>query len=162
MLGLNFDQKGQVFLEAVFVIPMIFLLFFIIVETSFIIYNWTVINFMNSNTAVIAAIQGQFTPDIRLKLAQDISNWTLGGKEYDYHISGTEMPDKPDEDTVYIYGTDSNSFIQRGSYIELNISYPGKSRLLKLEKFFKFITSREKIRLRASAIVLSEGFDEGI
>jgi Flp pilus assembly protein TadG len=160
MPGLYRDRRGQIFVEALFVVPLLFMLFIFIVETGFLMYNWAVINFYTCNCAVAAATRGQFTGDLRLRLARNISDWTVSGRSLNYDVNGTGPPAAPSEDTVYIYGTDSSTQVQRGAYINVNTNYPWHFKLFLIDSLSKFVVSEEDLRLRVNATVPSEVFFE--
>ncbi len=162
MKKLHKNQKGQAFIEALFVIPILFMLFMFIVETGFLMYNWAVLNFQNSNAAVISATQGQFTSDTRIRLAQNINDWTINSQDYNYDISGTLPPSDPDKETVYIYGTDSSTPIQRGHYINVSVNYPWNFKFLMIDSLASFVVSEQNIRLKVNATVPSEVFNESL
>lgn len=162
MQKLNKNQEGSVFIEALYVIPILFMLFIFIVETGFLIYNWAVINFYNSNAAAVSATQGQFTPEIRAKLAQNISDWTINSQGFTYDILGNGPPALPDGNTVYIYGTDYDAPVQRGSFIMVNIDYPWHFNSFMIASLTRFAISEHNIRLKANASVPSEVFYEGL
>ncbi|MFZ5648132.1 MAG: TadE/TadG family type IV pilus assembly protein [Bacillota bacterium] len=157
---LHKDRRGQIFLEALFVIPLLFMLFVFIVETGYLMYNWTVINFNTCNFAVTAATSGQFTDEIRLRLADNISKWTVSSQGYSYDIYGTALPASPADNTVYIYGTDRSTPVQRGSYISVNVNYPWRFKFFLIDSLFNYVTTENKIRINGNASVPSEVFIE--
>ena len=122
----------------------------------------SVINFYTSNTAVVAATNGQFTDEIRLRLADNISDWTVNSQGYSYDIAGTDAPGTPADDTVYVYGTDRNTPIQRGSYINVSINYPWHFKLFLIDDLSRWIVSEQQMRIKVNASVPSEVFDESL
>lgn len=157
---LHSNRRGQVFMEAMFVIPLLFILFIFIVEMGFLMYNWAVINFHTGSCAVVAATRGQFSDEVRLRLAQNISDWTINSDGYSFDVAGTEVPGAPAGDTVYIYGTDRSFQVQRGSYISVGVNYPWHFKFFIIDGLSRFAVSEEKLRLKTSASVPSEVFFE--
>ncbi|MCL6478988.1 MAG: pilus assembly protein [Peptococcaceae bacterium] len=163
MIGkIHKDGRGSVFIEAMMVIPLMFMLFTFIVETGFLMYNWAVINFYTCNTAVVAATKGQFTDEIRIRLAQNISDWTVNSQGYSYDVFGTDPPGSYAEDTVYIYGTDSSTPVQRGSYIHVNVNYPWHFKFFFIDSLSRFVAGEENLRIKVNASVPSEVFNESL
>jgi Flp pilus assembly protein TadG len=160
LLKLPGDRRGQVFVEALFVIPLLFMLFVFIVETGFLMYNWAVINFYTSTNAVAAATRGQFNDEVRLRLAQEICDWTVNSQGYSYDVAGTDPPGSPGDNTVYVYGTDRNTRVQRGSYISVNVNYPWHFRFFVIDDLSRFVVSEERLRIKTNALVPSEVFFE--
>lgn len=159
-LPLHMDWRGQVFIEALFVIPLLFMLFIFIVETGFLMYNWSVINFYTCSNAVVAAARGQFSDEVRVRLARSISDWTVNSQGYTYDVAGTDPPAAPAEKTVYIFGTDRNTPVQRGTLINVNISYPWHFKFFLIDSAARFIIREESLRLKVNATVSSEVFIE--
>ncbi|MCL6612753.1 MAG: hypothetical protein K6T66_14550 [Peptococcaceae bacterium] len=160
MFALHRDRRGQAFVESLFVVPLLFMLFIFIVETGFLMYNWAVINFYACNTAVAAATRGQFTDEIRLRLAQNISDWTVNSQGYSYDVFGTDPPANPADGTVYVYGTDRNTPVQRGSHIHVNVNYPWRFKFFLIDGLSRFAVSEEQLRIKVNASVPSEVFIE--
>ena len=159
---LHKDKRGQAFIEALFVIPLLFMLFIFIAETGFMMYNWAVLNFYTSNTAVVAATKGQFTDEIRVRLAENISQWTINSQGYSYDISETSAPGIPADNTVYVFGTDRDTPVQRGSYINVSINYPWHFKFFVIDDLSRWIVSDQQMRIKVNASVPSEVFDESL
>ncbi len=160
MFTLHRDRRGQAFVESLFVIPLLFMLFIFIVEMGFLMYNWAVINFHTCNTAVVAATRGQFTDEIRLRLAQNISDWTVNSQGYSYDVFGSDPPMSPAAGTVYIYGTDRNTPAQRGAYINVNVNYPWRFKFFVIDGLSRFVVEEGNLRLKINASAASEVFRE--
>ncbi len=160
LLTLHKNRRGQAFVESLFVIPLLFMLFIFIVEMSFLMYNWAALNFYTCNTAVVAATRGQFTDELRFRLAQNISDWTVNSRGYSYNVFGTDPPGAPADNTVYIYGTDRNTPVQRGSYIHVNVNYPWRFKFFLIDSLSRFVVGEEKLRIKVNASVPSEVFIE--
>ena len=157
---LHGNRRGQVFIESLFVIPLLFMLFIFIFETGFLMYNFAVLNFYTGSTAVTAATKGQFTDEIRLRLAQNINDWTVNSQGYSYDVSGTGPPATFADNTVYIFGTDRSASVQRGVYINVNINYPWHFKFFIIDSLSRFVINEEQMRLRVNASVPSEVFIE--
>lgn len=160
LIRLHRNRRGQAFVESLFVIPILFMLFIFIVEMGFLMYNWAVLNFYTSSTAVTAATKGQFTDEIRLRLAQNINDWTVNSQGYNYDITGTDQPGTLDNNTVYIYGTDRNTPVQRGSYINVNVNYPWHFKFFFIDSLSRFVVSEQQLQIKVNASVPSEVFIE--
>jgi len=160
LIRLHRNRRGQAFVESLFVIPLLFMLFIFIVEMGFLMYNWTVMNFYTCSTAAIAATKGQFTNEIRLRLAQNINDWTVNSRGYIYDVTGADPPATPADNTVYVYGTDRNTPIQRGSYINVNVNYPWHFRFIVIDSLSRFVVSEDRLRIKVNASVPSEVFIE--
>lgn len=160
LLKLHRHSGGQVFVEALVVIPLMFMLLVFIVETGFLMYNWAVINFNTGNCAVAAAAGGGFSDEIRLRLAENIDRWTVGSRGLSYDVAGTGPPATPSGDTVYIYGTDSSLQVQRGCYINVNVIYPWHFHTFIMDSLARFAVSEERLLIRSNALVTSEVFFE--
>ncbi|MFZ5650854.1 MAG: TadE/TadG family type IV pilus assembly protein [Bacillota bacterium] len=160
LLKLHRDRRGQAFAESLFVIPLLFMLFIFIVEIGFLMYNWAIINFYTGNIAVTAATKGQFTDEIRLRLARNINDWTVNSQGYSYDVFSTDPPLTPADGTVYIFGTDRNTPVQRGTYINVNVNYPWKFKFFIIDSLARFAVNEEKLRLKTHASVPSEVFME--
>ncbi|MCL6479783.1 MAG: pilus assembly protein [Peptococcaceae bacterium] len=162
LIKLHKSRRGQAFVESLFVIPLLFMLFIFIVEMGFLVYNWAVINFHTCNTAVVAATKGRFTDEIRLRLAQNINDWTVNSRGYSYDVTGTDPPGSYAEDTVYIYGTDRDTPVQRGSYIHVHVNYPWHFKFFLVDSLSRFAVSEENLRIKVNASVPSEVFNESL
>jgi Flp pilus assembly protein TadG len=160
LIRLHRNRRGQAFVESLFVIPLLFMLFMFIVEMGFLMYNWSMLNFYTCSTAVVAATKGQFTDEIRLRLARNIDDWTVNSQGYTYDVTGADPPATPADNTVYIYGTDRNTPVQRGSYINVNVNYPWRCKFFMVDSAARFIVSEERLRLKVNASVPSEVFME--
>ena len=158
--GFHRNRRGQAFVESLFVIPLLFMLFIFIVEMGFLMYNWSVLNFYTCSTAAVAATKGQFTDEVRIRLAQNIDDWTVNSRGYIYDVTGTDLPATPADGTVYIYGTDRNTPVQRGSYINVNVNYPWHFRFFIIDSLSRFVVSEGRLRIKVNASVPSEVFIE--
>lgn len=157
---LHGNRRGQVFVESLFVIPLLFMLFIFIFEMGFLMYNWAVLNFYTCSTAVTAATKGQFTDEIRLRLAENINHWTVNSQGYSYDITCTDPPATPADDTVYIFGTDRSTPVQRGAYVNVYINYPWHFKFFIIDNLSRFIVNEEQMRIKVNASVPSEVFIE--
>jgi len=160
LLKLHKNRRGQAFVESLFVIPLLFMLFIFIVEISFLMYNFAIINFYTGTMAINAATRGQFNDEVRLNLAQNINDWTVNSQGYSYDVFSAPPPAVPADNTVYIYGTDRSTPVQRGSYINVSVNYPWHFKFFIIDSLARFTVSEEKLRLKANASVPSEVFIE--
>jgi len=125
LIRLHRNRRGQAFVESLFVIPLLFMLFIFIVEMGFLMYNWTV-----------------------------------NSRGYIYDVTGADPPATPADNTVYVYGTDRNTPIQRGSYINVNVNYPWHFRFIVIDSLSRFVVSEDRLRIKVNASVPSEVFIE--
>ncbi|SFH33854.1 TadE-like protein [Desulfotomaculum arcticum] len=160
LLKLHRDRRGQTFIEMLFVFPLLFMLFSFIVEMGFLVYDWAVLNYQCGTTAVKAATTGQLTSTLRESLAADIISWSANGKDYTYIVDGTGPPGTKDLNTVYIYGTDENTPVQRGQYITISVDYPWHYKFFLTDALASWVVSEKDLRLKVNASVPSEVFIE--
>lgn len=160
MLKLHRDRRGQTFVEILFVFPLLFMLFSFIIEIGFLVYDWAVLNYQSGTVAVAAATTGQFTSTLRESLAADLISWSANGKNYTYNVDGTGPPGTMDSNTVYIYGTDENTPIQRGQYITISVGYPWHFKFFLIDALASWVVNESDLRLHVNAAVPSEVFIE--
>jgi len=158
--GLHRNRRGDLFVESLFVVPLLLMLFIFIVEMGFLMYNWAVLNFYTGSSAVTAAARGRFSDEIRIRLAQNINDWTINGRGYSYDVTGTDLPGTLAGSTVYIYGSDRSTPIQRGSYLNVSVNYPWRFKFFLVDGAARFIVSEGAFRLKVNASVPSEVFIE--
>ncbi len=156
------DRRGQGSVEALFVFPLLFMIFWSIVEFGFLMYDWAVISYNASTSAVTAATVGQFNDSVRLQLAQNLQNWTVNGQTFTYDAGGAASPGSFDENTVYIWGTDKDTPVQKGEYIQVYISYPIKMQLFLFDVLGSWVVSDESFRLRMDFAFPSEVYFENL
>lgn len=154
------DSRGQAAVEALFVFALKFMLFTFITEFGFLLYDWAVINYQAGTTAVSAATAGQFSNAIRLRLAQNLHDWTVNGKDYSYSVDGVSAPAAADSKTVYIYGSDENTPVQRGQYIYVGVDYPWQFKFFMIDVLASWVIDQKDLRLRVNAAFPSEVFFE--
>ncbi|HBV99339.1 MAG: hypothetical protein JL50_21630 [Peptococcaceae bacterium BICA1-7] len=154
------DQGGQTFFELLFALPFIFFMLYLSFEFGAMLYNKAIINYSSGVAAVRAATNGQFTTDIRRSQADFIENWTIGGKDYGYVVTEENGPSEPSEDTVYIYGTDSNDTIQRGSNISGYVIYPIKFKIPLFDKLGTAVVEDSPLIMKSHFDIPSEVFFE--
>jgi len=147
-------------IEFMFVFALLFMLFTFISEMGFLLYDWAVVNYQASTAAVNAATKGQFSNEIRLRLAQGIHDWSVNGKNCTYNVAGADPPGSPDGSTVYIYGTDQDTPVQRGQYISVNVDFPWRFRFFLINTLAQWVIDEKDLRLRVNAVFPSEVFIE--
>lgn len=156
------DSRGQGTIEALLVFPLLFMLFWCIVEFGFLMYDWAVISYNVSTSAVTSATVGQFNDSVRLQLAQNIQSLTSNGKSYTYNVAGTSGPATMDGNTVYIWGTDKDTRVQKGDYIRVNVSYPIKLQLFLFDALGSLVVNQENFRLNMDFAFPSEVYFESL
>ncbi|MFZ5632665.1 MAG: TadE/TadG family type IV pilus assembly protein [Bacillota bacterium] len=78
------DGRGSPSLEALFVLPVILMLFFMVVETGFIMCDWATVNYAAASAAVNAAREGKFSEGVRSGTADYLRDWTTNGRAFIY------------------------------------------------------------------------------
>lgn len=154
------NSIGSFSIEALFVLPALLMLFFFIIEMGFVMYNWAVVNHAASAAAVEAAMTGRFSADIRQTAADQIANWTSDGKTMNINSLGTSLPESVQADTIYIYGTDANTDVQRGNIIDVGVVYPFKFKTFVFDALGRWATGENQIVLKANMKAASEVFFE--
>jgi len=158
--SLHWDRRGQSSVEMLFVFPLLFMLFTFMFEMGYLLYDWTVINYHTSTIAVSSATTGQFSNTIRLRLAQNLHDWTVNGKGYTYNADSSSAPVTTDQNTVYIYGSDENTAVQRGQYIFVNVDFPWHFKFFLIDAIAGWIVNEEDMRLHVNAVFPSEVYYE--
>lgn len=157
---LYINRGGQTFFELLLALPIIFLMFYLSFEFGALLYNKAIINYSSGVAAVKAATKGQFTTDIRRGQADFIRSWTIGGKDYGYVVNEVSEPPEPSENTVYIYGTDSNETVQRGSNISGYVIYPISFRIPLLDRLGSTLSEDELLIMKSHFDIPSEVYFE--
>lgn len=158
--SLHRDRRGQSAVEMLFVFPLLFMLFTFMFEMGYLLYDWAVINYHTSTIAVSSATTGQFSNTIRLRLVQNLHDWTVNGKGYTYNADISSAPVTTDKNTVYIYGSDENTAVQRGQYIFVNVDYPWHFKFFLIDALAGWIVNEQDMRLHVNAAFPSEVFYE--
>jgi len=154
------DCRGSVSIEALFVLPLLLMLFFFIIEMGFVMYNWAVVNHAASAAAVEAAMTGRFSTDIRQAAAEHIRDWTTDGKSMSLNDLCTLPPGNVGPNTIYVYGTDANTDVQRGGIIDVGIAYPFKFRSFIFDALGRWATGDNQVVLKVNMKAASEVFFE--
>jgi len=159
-LSMRKDCRGSVSIEALFVLPVLLMLFFFIIEMGFVMYNWAVVNHAASAAAVEAAMSGRFSADIRQAAAEHIRDWTTDGKDMSMNALGTAPPGSVGPNTIYVYGTDANTDVQRGNMIEVGVMYPFRFRTFFFDTLGQWVTEENQVVLKVNMKAASEVFFE--
>jgi Flp pilus assembly protein TadG len=159
-LSIRKDCRGSVSIEALFVLPVLLMLFFFIIEMGFVMYNWAVVNHAASAAAVEAAMTGRFSADIRQATADHIRNWTTDGDSMSLNALGTAPPGSVNPNTIYVYGTDANTDVQRGGVIDVGVAYPFRFRTFFFDTLGRWVTGENQVVLRVNMKAASEVFFE--
>jgi len=154
------DCRGSVSIEALFVLPVLLMLFFFIIEMGFVMYNWAVVNHAASAAAVEAAMTGRFSTDIRQATAEHIQNWTTDGQNMGLNAMGTSPPGSVGANTIYVFGTDTNTDVQRGNKIDVGIAYPFRFRTFAFDALGRWITGENQVVLKVNMKAASEVYFE--
>lgn len=148
------DGRGSPSLEALFVLPVILMLFFMIVETGFIMYDWATVNYAAASAAVSAAREGKFSEGVRSGTADYLRDWTTNGRAFIYDETATDPYE--DSGTVVIWGTAPDQNVERNSPIVVGVVYPVKFKILLADNLWKWMVKEETITLKARSAALSE------
>lgn len=154
------NNHGSFSIEALFVLPALLMLFFFIIEMGFVMYNWAVVNHAASAAAVEAAMMGRFSADIRQSTAEHIRDWTTDGKTMNIDSLGVLPPANFNPNTIYIYGTNVGTDIQRGNIIDVGVAYPFKFKTFAFDALGRWTTGESQVVLKANMKAASEVFFE--
>jgi len=152
------DTRGLSTVELLWVLPVLFMMFLFIIESSFIMYDFAVVNYFTSTAAEKAAMEGGFNDTIRQSLQTNLRNWTSNGKTYSFDTSGTSGYYSPG--VVVVYGTDGNTQVHRGDDIEVGVVYPVRFKTFIIRGAFQWIVEQKELTLKAQAVSTSEKYFE--
>ncbi|WP_031516945.1 TadE/TadG family type IV pilus assembly protein [Desulfofalx alkaliphila] len=149
-------EKGSIYIETLMCLPIWFMIFVFIFETSLIMYDWAVINMACKKGAVNAAIEGNLSLDIRNQVSTYVRDWTTEGKNK--AISNTGTSSYYDPDTIVIYGTNATTNVQRGGEIQIGIAYPIQFKTFIVKTPANWVIEQMNISLKAKAVATSEKY----
>ncbi|MGI9951345.1 TadE/TadG family type IV pilus assembly protein [Moorellaceae bacterium AZ2] len=150
--------RGNVFVEAIITLPIFLILLFGLLEFGFLMYDWAVLNYATATTAARAAVEGKFSEDLRLDLANFVNQWTSRGSDLNFDYLA-ELP-YTSEETVVVWGTDPAVQVQRGGEIEVGVVYPVRFRTLVVEAMAGWTVQEKNLALKTRAVAASEVFYE--
>lgn len=151
------NQKGQTFVEVLFVLPLLLFLFTIIVEMGFIMYDFAVINYTATTIAVESSRQGYFTDDVYNRAADSLKNWTSNGE--DLGICRTNVR-ADDPNSIVVWGPRAERQHDRGESITVGICYPVKFKTFIMSAVGEWTDQDNLLYLRSRAVSLSEEYFE--
>ncbi|RKO66401.1 TadE/TadG family type IV pilus assembly protein [Desulfofundulus salinus] len=154
------DSRGSVSIEALFIVAVLLMLFFFIVEMGFLMYDWAVVNHAASAAAVEAAMNGRFSADIRQATAEHIRKMTTEGSTMGIDALETSLPGSVNPGTIYVYGTDPNSNVQRGGKIAVGVAYPFRFKTFLFDALGRWLIGENQIVLKAGMTAASEVYFE--
>lgn len=149
------DTRGVTIVELLWVLPVLFMIFLFIIESSIIMYDFAVVNYFTSTAAEKAAMEGCFNDTIRQSLLNNLK-WTSNGKTYSADISGTSPNYSPG--VIVIYGTDKDTQIQRGNDITVGTVYPVQFKTFIIRGAFQWVVEQMELTLKAQAVSTSEKY----
>lgn len=152
------DDRGNAFVESLWVLPVLLMMFLFIFEAAFVMYDMAVINYHTSTAATNAAIEGCFTEDIRVKLEDNLQKWTTHGKSGNFTFDHDEDSPYDAEGVVVIYGSDMATQVERGDDIEVGVRYPLKFKSFVIEESFHWVVKDRDVSLKAWAVTSSEKY----
>lgn len=148
------DRRGSQFLETLFVLPVVFMLFFMVFETGFIMYDWASVNYAAASAAVNAAKTGRFSHEVRSETADYIRSWTTNGERFFYDETATGFYES--NDTVVVWGTDPGRNVERNGIIVAGVAYPVKFKVMLIDRLWRWIVQEETFTLKAQFSAKSE------
>lgn len=151
------NQKGTAFIEWLFILPMIIMVFSFGIEMGFAMYDFSTINYVASSTVIEAARKGEFDDEIAVRNAEYLSNWTSRGRDSDIIRSDTPLVDPK---RVVVWGPPSGNKFQRGQTITVGVSYPIEFKIFYMDALAHWIIADQKLALKARASALSEVYFE--
>lgn len=137
------NRKGSYSLEALFNLPVFLMLFLLIFETGFLMYDWSVVNYAASEAAVEAAKRGEFSETVYNETVAYLDRWTSGG-------DGATVTASVPLDTP----------VQRGEEIRVDVTYPVHFKTFVVDALAHWLVEDNDLQLRASAVASSEVYFE--
>lgn len=149
--------RGSQTIEMLFVLPLLLMVFFMIIEMGFVMYNFVTVNYTAASAAVEAARSGSFNASVRTSTEEYLVNWTTDGKAKEvYH---TTTPIDPDG-AIVIWGPPPDQIIQRGDPIEVGVIYPIRFKSFVMDSMCRWIVQENALTLKARAVAMSEVYFE--
>jgi Flp pilus assembly protein TadG len=152
------NERGSQFIELLIVMPFLLMIFFMIVEMGFVMYDFVTVNYAAATAAVEAARAGEFSDEIRAEIGDYLKDWTTTGKTLDLDIHATAPV--PEDNTIIVWGPPSGQIFQRGNTIEVGVIYPVKFKSIVVDSFCRWLVKEENITLKSRAAALSEVYFE--
>lgn len=151
------DKRGQAFIEMLFVLPLLLLIFFVIMEMGFVMYDFAVVNYAASSAAVEAARKGQFDDDVADRVENYLVNYSSNGKNVQVVRSEFNVTYSTQ---ITLWGPDSGSRFQRGDIITVGVNYPVRFKLFFIDSLAKWVVDECSLTLKSSASAMSEPYIE--
>jgi len=80
------QNRGSAVIEAVLIMPLILILFFITIWGGQLMFTWTGVNYSATTAAMDAAKTGEVTEQISISALEQLKQWTPGGQ-----VLGTDI-----------------------------------------------------------------------
>ncbi|WP_172839065.1 TadE/TadG family type IV pilus assembly protein [Thermanaeromonas toyohensis] len=96
-------ERGNSLIEALLVLPLFLMLFFLLIEIDFVVCDWAAVNYATASAAAKASSEGRFSESIRQETSSYLKQWTANGKDpgVDF-LAGAPYYSS---DTLVIWGT---------------------------------------------------------
>ncbi|NLX02679.1 MAG: hypothetical protein GXY40_09150 [Syntrophomonadaceae bacterium] len=153
------NKRGQAFIELLLVLPLFLLIFAVIIEMGFIMYDFAVIHYAASTAAVEAARQGDFTTSTQQRTADYLTQWT-SNKTVQGVAFAPEYSSPTTTDQIIICAPTSGVKYQRGNVMSVKIIYPVKFKLFFIDSLANWALKEEHLTLKSQAIAMSEEYFE--
>lgn len=151
-------ERGNSLIEALLVLPVFLMIFFLLTEMGFVVYDWAVVNYATASAAARASSEGRFSESIRQETAAYLRQWTVNGKEMavDF-LAGAPYYSG---DTIVIWGTPAGTNVQRGQEIVVGVVYPVRFKTFLVGTLGQWLIREEQLTLKTRATAISEEFFE--
>jgi len=150
------NQKGSQSIEMLIVLPLLLMMFFMIVEMGFVMYDFVSVNYVANSMAVQAATTGEFTDVIKTSGANYLRDWTVGGKNL--NVSYAQSP-LQQQGTIVIWGPESGTKFNRGQTITVGVVYPVQYKTFIMQGM-AWLVNQQELYLKAQASAASEVYIE--
>ncbi|SMB95728.1 TadE-like protein [Thermanaeromonas toyohensis ToBE] len=152
------DERGNSLIEALLVLPLFLILFFLLIEMGFVVYDWAVVNYATASAAAKASSEGRFSETIRQETAAYLKQWTVNGK--DLGVDFLAGAPYYSSDTMVIWGTPAGMNVQRGQEIVVGVVYPVRFKTFLVGALGQWLIQEEQLTLKTRAVTTSEAFFE--
>lgn len=151
------NERGQAFIEMLFVLPLLLMLAFFIIEMGFVMYDLAVVNYAASSAAVEAARQGQFTTETGERTMAYLRDWSSNGGNF--NLVRSNVPGN-DLDSIVVYGPGADEQFQRGDIITIGVCYPVRFKTFLMDALASWTVDEQELILKARASAVSEVYFE--
>ncbi len=149
--------KGQAFIEMLFVLPLFLLIFVVIIEMGFVMYDYAVINYAASTAAVEAARQGDFNLSVQQRTAEYLTHWT-SNKAIQGFVFAPEGSSPTADDEIIVCAPTPGVKYQRGSMMSVKVIYPIKFKLFIIDSLAHWVLQEKQFTLKSHSTAMSEEY----